>query len=138
METTKPYRLSLLLTVVLALLGGVFWNGCTHSPEYKESVVPLGSAEEIVTVLSEQRLAGVTESWRLSKTQPLEEGARIVFLPIPQKTDIVYDGPRYSLYGDSRTDHFWIMISGGFLGQTEWRGPVSLSRNGEIVPRWQD
>ena len=138
MEATDPCRSSLLVIALLALSSGVFWNGCARSSEYEESIVPLGSAEEIVTVLSERELTAVTKSWRLSKTQPLEEEAKIVFLRVPQSTDIVSDGPRYFLYGDSRTNHFWIMVSSGLVGQTEWRGPVSLKKDGNIVPHWQD
>ena len=49
---------------------------------------------------------------------------------IPQKTDIIADGPRYFLCQDPNTQEFWLLRTSGFLGEvTEWRGPLHLDIN---------
>lgn len=53
---------------------------------------------------------------------------------IPQESDKVNDGPRYYLWQPKENECFWIMVSGGYKGVTEWKGPAILSETNQIMP----
>lgn len=66
----------------------------------------------------------------------LRNHRRTDFLPIPQASDAVADGPRFFLLNDPRTGEFWILETGGLTGaEVAWYGPLVLVRDGRLYPR---
>lgn len=109
--------------------------GCGNGARHRPSPFVVQS-QTAMDILSEHRLINEVKTWNVTKEPPQFDEA--VFLPIPQPSDIISDGPRYYILRADEKDYFWIMVSFGLAGQIEWRGPISLTREGTIVPRWDN
>jgi len=89
----------------------------------------------IAQVLSRQPLARLDDVW---PPVPMPSGAaaeQAVFVPVPQVTDVVADGPRYFVYKAPGGGAFWIRCTTGLVGTAHWYGPFTLGRDGEICGR---
>lgn len=113
----------------------IFLVGCPNTNRQEPSALVV-SNETARDLLSKHCLLSEIKTWNVTKEPPQFDKA--TFLPIPQPSDIISDGPRYYIFWVEGRDYFWIMVSFGFTGQIEWRGPVSLIRDGTIVSRWEN
>jgi len=116
-------RLGVFVVLALALCGGCAVNGDDDT---------VREMKAIAQVLSQRPLARMDDVWAPVPMPGRAVEGDAALVPVPQVTDVVSDGPRYSVYKAGGAEVFWIRRTSGLAGVAHWYGPFTLGRDGEI------
>ncbi|MFA6176689.1 MAG: hypothetical protein WC765_08945 [Phycisphaerae bacterium] len=107
----------------------LFLSGCANKEVKKQSIKDSDCREnEIVCYFAKSDLQKTMANVPVYENVKAENFS--ILGQIPQRTDVINDGPRYFLYQDPNTKELWLQKTGGFLGNNiEWRGPIKLDVN---------
>ncbi len=95
----------------------------------------VGQLKAVADVLARRPLARMDDLWAPVPAPAQAAEGDAAFVPVPQVTDVVSDGPRYFLYQAPAAGAFWIRRTSGLTGADHWFGPFTLGGDGELRGR---
>jgi len=123
-----PFWLCVLTFSLLCCLG------CQKTKENCQPELLSSQQDPAVNILSKHNIRDLILTWSRTTEKPEIPGGKAIICQIPQQNNIANDYPKYYLLRFDNSHCFWIMVSGGFAGSTEWRGPAVLSGTDQITP----
>ena len=109
-----------MLTIALACTIMPLSVGCAATPAADARQL----ADQLAQALAHRDIERITRDLSRRSTSPATDRHSAV-VPIPHHHDVAYGLPRYDVF-IARGGDAYIMISGGYAGGVQWRGPVEL------------